>query len=258
MRLIRFLNRIFEYFKGFLFLSKNDILLVSFPKSGNTWIRFYFFNLIIQTYSLKKELSFVNLNFFMPELGNSLLSEKWMYNKIPRIVKTHLKKYFFIPNIKSILLIRNPLDVMVSYFNFEKNKKNSMFKGSFSDFIRHNNYGLEAWCKHYLSWKDKSGLIIKYEDLKLDEYKHFMRINNYCKIVIKKNKFKKAVDQSSTKFISNVEKKEKKTKIFQNVNSKFKFVRSGEINQYISKFNNNDLLYAKNIFEKYKINEYKV
>ena len=42
MRLVRFINRFFKYLIGLLFISKNDVLLVSFPKSGNTWVRFYF------------------------------------------------------------------------------------------------------------------------------------------------------------------------------------------------------------------------
>ncbi|MBO97518.1 MAG: sulfotransferase [Flavobacteriales bacterium] len=258
MRLVRFINRFFKYLIGLLFISKNDVLLVSFPKSGNTWVRFYFFNLIIQKYSLEKEISFFNLNFYLPELGNSKLNKKWNYTKIPRVVKTHIKKSFFIPNFKAILLIRHPLDVMVSYYNFEKNKTNSSFKGSFSDFIRNNKYGLEAWCKHYLSWKDKSVMLIKYENLKSDENKQFMRINNYFKIEIEKNKFKKAVEQSSAEFISKIEIKEKKLQTFKNVNKNFQFVRSGEINQYLSYFNNNDMQFAKNIFEKYKIHEYEI
>ena len=85
-----------------------------------------------------------------------------------------------------------------------------------------------------------------------------MRINNYFKIEIEKNKFKKAVEQSGAEFISQIEMKEKKLQTFKNVNKNFQFVRSGEMNQYLSYFNNNDMRFAKKIFEKYKINEYKV
>ena len=42
------------------------------------------------------------------------------------------------------------------------------------------------------------------------------------------------------------------------MNKNFQFVRSGEINQYLSYFNNNDMQFAKNIFEKYKIHEYEI
>ena len=101
-------------------------------------------------------------------------------------------------------------------------------------------------------------MLIKYENLKSDENKQFMRINNYFKIEIEKNKFKKAVEQSSAEFISKIEIKEKKLQTFKNVNKNFQFVRSGEINQYLSYFNNNDMQFAKNIFEKYKIHEYEI
>ena len=63
-----------------------------------------------------------------------------------------------------------------------------------------------------MSWKDKTVMLIKYEDLKSDENKQFMRINNYFKIEIEKNKFKKAVEQSSAEFISKIEIKEKNYK----------------------------------------------
>ena len=84
-----------------------------------------------------------------------------------------------------------------------------------------------------------------------------MRINNYFKIEIEKINLKKQLNNQVLSLFLKLKLK-KKLQTFKNVNKNFQFVRSGEINQYLSYFNNNDMQFAKNIFEKYKIHEYEI
>ena len=83
-----------------------------------------------------------------------------------RIVKSHSffnKKYLY-----SIYILRNPYDVMKSYFNYLKD--NSMFVGSFKEFVQDSRFGISAYVEHVSSWLIfRSGSnrvhLLKYESL---------------------------------------------------------------------------------------------
>lgn len=251
-----FLKKVFVYLKNFVFLNPSDVFLISYPKSGNTWIRFYYCNLINEDpnyHFTNDKINFSILDNFMPEFGFSDLSIKWKFNDFPRIVKSHRAFSFLFKSHKSILLIRDPRDVMISFYEFDKKRKNSINKGNISEFIRNKKVGIEAWCKHYNSWKNKAGIIIKYEDLKDNDLLVFNRINDFLGIEVSQIQFENSVINSRFESIKKME-LSNGLSYPERVNKDFLFARSGERGQWKNILNDNDLNFIYNTLNRYKIN----
>lgn len=160
----------------------DDIFLVSFPKSGNTWLRYI---IAYIKYGVDADFSLNDLQSIVPDIYR--LKDFIDKMERPRIIKSHdvfLKAY---PKI--IYIFRDYLDVLISYFHYQKNL--SEFDGTFEAYVKEGVYN-----KAFGSWKShvKAALkfktdfperimIIKYENLKLnfnDEVKNiigFTRLN---------------------------------------------------------------------------------
>lgn len=252
------LSKVFVYFRNFVYLKPSDVFLISYPKSGNTWVRFYICNLINEIpefHFTNSEITFSVLDSMMPEMGFSNLKLNWEFSTFPRIVKSHRNYSFLFKGNKSILLIRDPKDVMISYYEFDKKRTKPKFNGSFSEFIRDEKLGLTAWCKHYLSWINRVGYVLKYEDLKIDDHKVFRSLNQFLNINVPESSFENAVIKSRFENVSKIEKKSGQSDKNKH-NKDFKFTRSGKSGQWIDYFSKEDLSYCSVILKQFSINEY--
>lgn len=95
----------------------DDIFLVSYPKSGNTWLRF-----LVANYFVGDQLTvdLRNIEIIVPDIyvHNIYYFEKL---KGPRIIKSH---ELFDPRYgKTIYIVRDPRDVALSYWHFQIKKK---------------------------------------------------------------------------------------------------------------------------------------
>src|ERR1700685_1517671 len=89
----------------------DDTFLVSFPRSGNTWIRFLIANLL----NPGIEVSFTNIERLIPDTASK--SSRTMKREArPRIIKSH--EYFDVRYPKVIYIVRDPRDVALSYYDF--------------------------------------------------------------------------------------------------------------------------------------------
>ncbi len=159
--LLNYLNIISRYFvlgirrslrkKGFLSENKiEDTVLVSYPKSGRTWIR-------------------VVLDYLGIDIN---------YDHDAAAIAYHPKKDYSDLNIdenkyedkKVILLIRDPRDVVVSSY-FHAVYRQNVFNGSISDFIRSKKFGIHKIIDFQKKWISSADIpqdfiCFKYEDLK--------------------------------------------------------------------------------------------
>jgi hypothetical protein len=101
----------------------DDTFLVSFPRSGNTWVRFLISNLAYPG----TEVSFSNIERLIPDTS-SQSSRTLKRTPRPRIVKSH--EYFDARYPKVIYIVRDPRDVALSYYDFSR--KSRHFDDSFS------------------------------------------------------------------------------------------------------------------------------
>ncbi len=152
----------------------SDIYLVSYPKSGNTWIRY------LMAYAIWPELTNVDLvemAAYIPSFRLKHDSEMLLDNNAPcnqlkhRLIKEHTqyntlaKKHVK----RAICIVRDGRDVMVSYWHFCNQRDQTAIP--LSDFIElsskpGHSYG--PWKSHVMGWLNAdldSKLIIRYEDL---------------------------------------------------------------------------------------------
>jgi len=221
------MRRAVRYAQGVIGLRNNDIILTSFPKSGNTWVRFFFCHLISLAEWEDKVVDFSTLDSTMPELGVSNLLHPWQHRTIPRIVKTHKGCWPIFRDKKSVLVIRDPRDTMVSFYHFEMAKIVPRFRGSFAEFIRSDAFGLERWFKHYRSWIDRCTVLVKYEDLRSDDVGHFRKMLQSLGIEISDQLLGAAAERSRFGRVQKIEKQYGQTKTG-HFKENYSFARSGK------------------------------
>lgn len=160
-----------------------DVFLVSYPKSGNTWLRFLIANAIKVHYQIEQEVNFFSLINIIPEVRNGrFIRQVGPFGRmdIPRIIKSHSAYNPYFDRV--ILLVRDPRDVMVSYYYYLINIKQISSDTNMSEFIKHQKYGIENWKNHTQSWyfnQASNGQIIKtfrYEDFLNDPTQNLLSV----------------------------------------------------------------------------------
>lgn len=209
----------------------DDIYLVSYPKSGNTWLLFLISNVIIEYLKLDININFFNLHTFIPDIHVSRdIPVELQFYPFRRIIKSHAEFNPFYNNI--FLLLRNPYDVMLSFFYYLKNS--GRYQNSFEQFVKKSNFGIHSWVRHTEGWINKEYLskklkILSFESLRNAPFNELSSIFNLMGYKIEKRIFEKAISKSS---FDNMKKIENKTNSFYVKQfTKFNFVRKGEINQ---------------------------
>jgi len=161
-------------------IREEDVFVVSYPKSGNTWLRFIIANLMTRC---EQEISFRNIEQYVPNLHKSTN----YINSMPsgrRFIKSHYPSYGNYP--KMIYIIRDGRDAMVSYYHYHSQRG---FEGSFQEYLRsqrHEFFG--KWSDHVnaaIAHKEqypKRVLIVQYESLLEFPVREIRRIADFCDI----------------------------------------------------------------------------
>lgn len=241
---------------GLVGLKEDDVILASYPRSGNTWVRFFFCNLISLKEWSGQDLDFEILNDTMPEFGVNNLVKSWSHNTIPRIVKTHKKCWPIFENKRSILIIRDPRDVMVSYYHFKKDKKGELSTVDFSNFIRTPKFGLRAWFEHYLSWRENYDLLVKYEDMKRDDVAEFARMVEFLELPLEESIIREASNRASFSNVRSVEEDNEAETELENNRDESKFARDGSTKQWEDYFESDDLKYFQDLKQSFGVEVY--
>ena len=232
-------------------INKNEVFLVSFPRSGNWWIRFILANLIIEYEKIGAVSAFEIVRKIIPRDRSSHLE----FKHFPKIIKTHMD--YCEECINSIYVIRDPRDVMVSKYLFFKYKyRNNESKGKnhvFSEFAKEN---IKLWCKHVKSWKDKCDIIIKYEDLHNDTFKEVEKILNFLTVDIENTLIREAIIKSSFDNMRRYELLYRKKNKKGVVDSRYFYVRKGAVGDWKEYFGYCDIEFLKNQIEKHKLKDF--
>lgn len=240
-----------RYAIGFIGLRKTDVLLSSFPRSGSTWMRFLLCNLISLLEWDGKTVDFLLLNRTMVELGVSNLLEPWPHSStIPRVVKTHRRYPPIFGRNRAIGIIRDPRDVMVSFYHFQRDRQ-GVYDGTFSEFIRKQRSGLQSWFRHYTSWRDHWDLIVKYENMREDVFHEFNQVLDILGIEYPEDLIRKAISRSSFESLQEIE---DSNSISDRRNSRA--VRDGRTQQWVDYFSEQDLAYYCDLAERFEVHVY--
>jgi len=184
----------------------NDIYLVSFPKSGNTWLRFLIANTLKSHYQIQRNVNFFTIHEFIPDIhqcrGFLKINEQGIFPnpEVPRIIKSHFPYNLYYQ--RAMLLVRDPRDVMISYWYHRKRDGNIPEDYSLSDFIRHEKYGVKQWKNHTESWikNIKDGQMVhlfRYEDFLNNTQTELHRFMDLLGIEVEESNLSKAIMLSS-------------------------------------------------------------
>lgn len=247
----RLLDKARRYGRGVTGIRPKDVFLVSYPKSGNTWVRFFFCNLISHLEWEGQPVDFATVDKTMPELGIDNLALPWPHQRVPRIVKSHNPYWFPFRNHDTILVVRDPRDVAVSHFHYVTGKKSNLYEGDFAGFLRHPKYGMENWFKHFQSWKGHYSVLVRYEDLLTDDLAQFRTIVDHLKLEVDDAVLAKVVESSRFNNVKKLveERGHAKKDVYKDG---FNFMRSGKSKNWVDYFSEEDLALYERLNETYK------
>jgi hypothetical protein len=179
----------------------DDTFVVSYPRSGNTWTRFLIANLVYAG----QNVSFTNIEKLIPDTS-SQSNRTLKATPRPRIIKTH--QYFDHRYGKIIYIVRDPRDVALSYYDFQR--KYRQIEDAYpleryvDDFVSgkliSSDWG--TWGENVASWiftrgKRREFLLLRYEDMMKDTAKELARIATFLGVEPVSERLQKAIELSS-------------------------------------------------------------
>lgn len=243
-------------------LKYDDIILASYPKSGNTWFRFIWLNIVSLIDLEGEQVDFHIVNGPLNAEYDSHSYGSIKYNCLSRLVKTHMKYDKRFEENRSIYIVRNPGDVMVSFYEYQKaHNTNKPFTNNLSTFINSPEFGIDKWCKHVQSWSYQSEIITKYETLKTDTFNEVKKIINQLNLSenIQDLVIEKAVRRSSFNSMRKIEEMKGRPNMENKFKEDYKFTRKGSTGEWREKINGNDILLIRNKLKEYNLdNLYKI
>ena len=243
--------------------------ITSFPKSGNTWMRFIINDLLFNNKNQKLDNS-IDINKRIPAINladiidNNINLDPYLIDK-KIFLKTHCSfdQMKIFPIDKVIILIRNPLDVFVSLFNYygyDEEQKNNLLNfyclNHTIPILKKFNY--PNWELHLESWinSGKDFCIIEYSNLITDFENQIKKLCKFLDIKIDKNKIKFVKENTSFENLKELEIKERDKKIkgfFFNPSKpkkKNNFMNKGVVGNYKSYLNISQQNKIKSSFKK--------
>lgn len=189
----------------------DDVFLVSYPKSGNTWTRFLIANLVYP----EQHPDFTNINRLVPDPEGVTRRDLERLPR-PRYLKSHA--YFDHRYPKVIHIVRDPRDVVLSeyYFDIKRNAIPEDFPVDkfVSRFVRGElNHPYGTWGENTATWYYARGqssrlLLVTYEALQSDGPHQMERIAGFLAIPTSRERIAFAIEQSSADRMRELEKKQ--------------------------------------------------
>ena len=193
--------------------SPGVLWLASFPRSGNTWMRFLLTNLLFETVHESKQISeYIDdiIDPFCSALPSRNRTIQVLGSKSAHVMKTHIPFTLSMPlkeqTIGAIYVLRNPLDIAVSLRKFRGNNTSEFLNYFLTYGIETNSHLMdyESWHGHVFSWLQaaKSArsfpvILIKYEDLVAEPFATCTRVLNWLQVDRSADHIQQAIEQSS-------------------------------------------------------------
>jgi len=186
--------------------SPDDLFIVTYPKSGTTWIQ-----MIVYQLTTDGEIGFGHIDEVSPHLEETLVPMGRGISDLPgkpRVVKSHLS-YRDVPKGpgRYIYGTRNGLDVAVSYFH-QSLKWPPRNQRPLDQFFRRFLAGkvpYGSWFEHVAGWlRNRDGLnvlVVNYEELSADLEAGVRRIADFCGIEIDPADLPRILERSSFAFM---------------------------------------------------------
>lgn len=268
---------------------KKIIWVTSYPKSGNTWMRYllsnYFYNhngvfdpkIIkhIDRLELPKNMMMFNDN---GKISINKISQYWipaqkkLQNKEIKFIKNHSANLTLDNNnftneeqsLAIIQVVRDPRDIVVSGLNFwnidnyDEMIEKICCDEFFTIYQKENPHKIEVigtWKVNFLSWsgslKSVPKIIIRYEDMIKNTEDQLFRVLKFLSNLMnfKIDKKKILLSVKNSNFLK-LSEAESKGEFTENVQKRGKFFREGKCGQYKEELNTNQIKKIENSFYK--------
>jgi len=166
--------------------ARADVLLISYPKCGRTWLTLLLARALAAHSGLReREVDYLATDMLggevagMPRLRIS--HDDNPHWKTPRGLERSKRRY---RDKKVVLLVRDPRDVVVSMY-FERTRRERAYSGTLSEFLRARRGSLDTILGYYNVWAraaaEPRGLcLVRYEDLQTDTAGELERVLRFA------------------------------------------------------------------------------
>jgi len=191
-----------------LLILPDDIFLVSFPKSGNTWTRFLLANLRFPD----EPATFANIDRLIPE-PTATTKREFERMPRPRIIKSH---ECFDPRYPRVIyIVRDPRDVVVSQYHYHRKIRRIEDESPIEKFVTrflagetcpHGSWGQNIATWLYTSEGSSRFLLLRYEDLVADTARELAKVVDFLQLKASPDQIAQAVERSSADRMRKLEK----------------------------------------------------
>ncbi len=179
----------------------DDTMLVSYPRSGNTWTRFLIANLLHPA----EDVDFLKVERLVPDT-TTISSRSLKRTPRPRVIKTH--EYFDPLYPRVVYIVRDPRDVVLSCYNFQRKYRqiadNYALEQYVDDFLegRATERAWGTWGENVASWlstrrNHKSFLLVQFAGLLKDTHSELRRVGEFLGVPVSDDIVERAVSRSS-------------------------------------------------------------
>ncbi|HSZ60854.1 MAG TPA: sulfotransferase domain-containing protein [Terriglobales bacterium] len=193
-----------------LLILPDDIFLVSFPKSGNTWTRFLLANLRFPD----EPATWANINRLIPDPTGT---PKRDFDRMPRprIIKSH---ECFDPRYPRVIyIVRDPRDVVLSQYHYHRKIRKLDDESPLEQFVTrflagetcpHGSWGQNVATWLYTSEASPRFLLLRYEDLVANTARELVKVASFLQLSAGLEQIAQAVERSSADRMRQLEKKQ--------------------------------------------------
>lgn len=220
----------------------DDVFLVSYMKSGNTWLRFLVGNLTHPN----EPVTFANVEHLVPSVYG-LPDRVLRRMPRPRYLKSH--EPFHAEYGRVIYVVRDPRDVAVSYYYHVVKARLLPRDCAIDQFVPRfladwPGFYRSPWSDHVVGWlamrySRRGFLLLRYEDLLQDAKQELEKVARFLEIGASDGQLARAVELSSAENMRSSEKKDaEKWSTTRGTRSDVAFVRaarSGQWHEVLSK-----------------------
>ncbi len=208
-----------------------DVFVASYPRSGNTWLRFMLYEILVG-----KSSTFTNVHQLVPDIGKQGKALPVLADQ-GRLIKTHEA---FLPEYhKAIYLVRDARDVALSEFAYQKalGLAEDDFEIYLPHFLRGEVNPFGSWTAHVDSWMDAKDrgyaeiLLVRFDEMRSQPEDSLASMMEFLKVPVERETIRRAVTNNS------VEKMRDKEKVNpQRASAKGRFIRSGAVGGWHERF----------------------
>lgn len=187
----------------------DDTLLVSYPRSGNTWSRFLIANLLYPTV----DVDFTNIERLVPDTTTQS-SRALKHVPRPRVIKSH--EYFDHRYQRTIYVVRDPRDVALSYYDYNRRNRFIDDSAGIDAFVTRfvagdlGFRGWGTWAENVSSWVytrggDPNFLLLDYGQMQANPEASLQRVAKFLNIAADPALLQRAVERSSAERMRKLE-----------------------------------------------------